>query len=65
MNRYIRPFDICLNQERFAGKIRAGEICVRVEGTVEYTLKGGGKEQRGRDTKILKGGASWVKEWMP
>ena len=32
--RLIFPFDICLNQERLVGQIRAGGICVRVEGTV-------------------------------
>ena len=47
------------------GQIRAGEICVRVGGTVKNALKGGGTEQRGGDTNILKKGTSWIKEWMP
>ena len=34
LNWLIRPFDICLNQERLVERIRAGGICVRVEGTV-------------------------------
>ena len=34
--------------------VSAGEICVRVGGTVQDTLKGGGTEKRGGDTKILK-----------
>ena len=37
-------------------QIRAGEGCVRVEGTVWNTLIGGGKEKRGGETKTLKGG---------
>ena len=38
------------------GQIRAGGGCVRVGGTVENTLKGGGTEKRGWETKILKRG---------
>ena len=39
---------------------------MRVGGTVENTLKGGGTEKRGGETKILKRkGASWVKSWVP
>ena len=37
-------------------RISAGEICVRVEGTVWNTLKGGGTEKKGGDTKNLKRG---------
>ena len=33
----------------------------RVGGTVSNILKGGGTEKRGRETKILKGGAGWSK----
>ena len=34
--------------------IKAGEGCVRVGGTVWYTLKEGGTEKRGGEAKILK-----------
>ena len=34
---------------------------MRVGGTVEITLKGGGTEKRGGETKILNRGASWIK----
>ena len=32
---------------------------------VKLPLKGDGPEKRGGETKILKGGASWVKGWVP
>ena len=32
---------------------------------MENTLKVGGTEKRGGETKILKRGASWVKGWVP
>ena len=38
---------------------------VRVGGTVLNTLKRGGTEEKGGETKILKGGASWIKAWVP
>ena len=38
---------------------------MRVGGTVKNALKGGGTEQRGGDTNILKKETSWIKEWMP
>ena len=38
------------------GQIWAREICMRVGGTVQNTLKGGGTEKRGGDRKILKYG---------
>ena len=34
LNWYICSFDICLNQERLVGRIRAGGIYVRIWGTV-------------------------------
>ena len=51
-----RPFDICLNQRKLVGRIRAVWHCVRVGETVLNTLKGGGTERRGGKTKILKRG---------
>ena len=36
-----------------AGRINAGRICVRVEETVWNSLKWGGAEKWGGDTKIL------------
>ena len=45
-----------LKPRKVGWSIRAGGIWVRVEGTVCNTLKGGGTEKRGGDTKILKRG---------
>ena len=43
-----------------------GVVCVRVVGSVCSTLKGGGIEKRGGETKIpKKEGATWVKVWVP
>ena len=42
-------------------QFRAGGGCVRVGGTVRNTTNRGGTGKRGGETKILKGGASWVK----
>ena len=42
------------------GWIRTRGSCLRVGGTVENTLKDGGTEKRGGETKILKRGANWV-----
>ena len=51
------PFCCCfLNQRRLLGEIRAGGSCRRVGGTVENTLKRGGTEKRGGETKIFKKG---------
>ena len=37
---------------------------MRVGGTVKNTLKRGGTEKRGGETKILKRGrANWIKRW--
>ena len=47
---------IYLNQERLVGQIRAVEICMKMGVTVQNTLKEGGTEQRGGNTKILKRG---------
>ena len=41
----------------YVGLGQGGEGCVRVEGTVWNTLKAGGTEKRGGETKILKRGA--------
>ena len=54
MNWKNRPFDICLNQVRVVGWIRAVGGCVRVGLTVLNSFKGGGTEIRGGETKILK-----------
>ena len=40
---------------------RAGSLAI----LRQASLKGGGAEQRGGDTKILERGASWVKGWVP
>ena len=45
-----------LKPRKVGWSIRAGGIWVRVGGTVCNTLKGGGTEKRGGDTKILKRG---------
>ena len=45
-----------LKLRKVGWSIRAGGIWVRVGGTVCNTLKGGGTEKRGGDTKILKRG---------
>ena len=37
---------------------------MRVGELSEPSLKGGGKENRGGETKILKRGTNWVKEWV-
>ena len=38
---------------------------MRVGETVGNTVKGGGTEKRGGETKILKRRQSWVKGWVP
>ena len=50
------PFDICSTQGRLLGRIRVGEGCVRVRGTVQDTLKECGTENRGGKTKNFKKG---------
>ena len=52
-------------QGRLVYRIRAGGGCMRVGGVVRNTLKGGGKEKRGRKTKILKRTESWVNGLVP
>ena len=49
-----RPFDICLNQGKLVGRIRAVGGCVILGETVNNTLKRGGTEKRGGKTKNLK-----------
>ena len=50
------PFDICLNQERLVGQIRAGEICGRVGGNCLKYLKRGWNRKEGRAHKDLEKG---------
>ena len=50
-----------MNQERLVGQIRTVGVYVGVRRTVLNTLKRGGTEKRGGETKILKRGSSWVK----
>ena len=56
---------MCVSQGRLVGQIRVGGNCMRVGGTMENTLKGGGTEEREEETKILKKRASWIKGWVP
>ena len=46
-------------------QIGAGGVCMRVEGSVSNTLKGGETEKRGGEINILKRRAGWVKGWVP
>ena len=63
-NWYIRPFDICLNQERLVGRIRAGGICVRVGEALKYIKRGWNRTERKR-RKDFENWANWVKQWVP
>ena len=56
MNWLNHPFDICLNQERLVGWIRAVRGCVRMGGMVKNTVKRSGTEKWAGKTKILKSG---------
>ena len=49
MNWQNHPSDIFLNQGRLVGRIRAVEGRAKVGG--DCTLKGGGKEKKGGETK--------------
>ena len=46
--------NICFNQGRLFGPIKAGGGCVRLCITVKKTLNGGGIEKRGEEKKIFK-----------
>ena len=56
MNWWNHPFDTFDTSSNLLSQIRAGGGCIRVGRTVWNTLKGGGTEKRGGETKILKGG---------